>query len=127
MGSAEMAARLNECMDGVLLRFRPAALRVLLLAADERFVALKRLALAAEAAGTHLRELHGFANTHAQEPSGAVAAEVQLTLHLLGGDPLLAGGHLVERQRPLGKGDVAALHYRLGSDGEGKQAIVALE
>jgi hypothetical protein len=126
VGGAHAATSLHQRVNGVLLRDWLPALRVLGLAADVGFVALQVAALATDGVAVGV-DLHGLADAHAEEPSRAVAAKVQLALHLLGADTLLGGGHLVKGQRPLGQRQVRAFHYRLGGNGECTKAIVALE
>src|SRR5277367_2527885 len=58
---------------------------------------------------------------------GRVVGNLDGAVQLMRADPFLAGGHQVERKRPFGQRNFAALHDVAGADGELTAAVAAME
>jgi hypothetical protein len=96
---------------------------VLFPTADEDFIGLNGLAIAAKRADTPV--LHRFAYTMRQEPSGFHAA-LEHPLDLTGRKTLLASAHKVDDLQPEVQRQMAVLENRTHANGESAPARVAL-
>src|SRR3546814_787550 len=93
------------------------------LAADVGFIGLDNLIPAAD--GTALWVNGAFPQAVEEEPRGFIVG-AEHALELKGAHALLAGGHELSGQHPLGQLDLAALHDGADSHGEGLAAFFAL-